>query len=640
MQFGHEGGRRGILAAVTAIALACGGLGVAAPASALLRTTLVVGGLDDPVLVASPPADARLFIVERPGRIRILQGGVLLTTPFLDLVGQVGTVQEQGMLGLAFPANFATTRLFYVYYTNLAGQGVIARFRVPSGTPNQADPASEDPVLVVPDDAPNHNGGTIAFGPADGLLYFSPGDGGGGGDPFERSQDPQSLLGKLLRIDVSGGIGSGYTIPASNPFAGTADPLDVVRDEIWAFGLRNPFRFSFDAMTGDLWIGDVGQAQREEIDFEPAGSPGGRNYGWDVFEGSLPNATDPAPGLSAEAPVHTPPIHEYTHAEGCSVTGGVVSRGPVAEMHGHYFFGDWCSGTIWTRNPSSGAVVARTDVGPISQVVAFAEGADGSLYAVSLLGRVYRIEGGDPNDADGDTLPNETDPCTVLSGVQPPASPPSQRANAALLRFSNLHTGPGDDRISLRGSFNPAGGTFDPATRGVHLLLEDAGGTLVELDVPGGLRGSPGLCGPRDGWRVSTTSGRPSWSYANASGALPGSGCAPGSARGLGMLSVRTRVVRSIPSYAFSVSISKATLPRVPAFPVSLLRLDLAMARRDDAASGVVSAEAQTGRCTESLFFGNPVPTASVPRSQGGPVPYCKRSPSTGPIRSITCDGP
>jgi glucose/arabinose dehydrogenase len=279
--------------------LAAGLVGLPARA-ALLAEALVASGLDTPMFALAPWGDPRLFILERPGRILILKDGSVRAAPFLDIATSVGTSGEGGLLGLAFPPDFAASGAFYVYYTDTAGDSVISRFFVSGADPDVADPA-ETVILTVGQPYSNHNGGTIAFG-GDGFLYFSPGDGGSGNDPGERAQDPTSLLGKMLRIDVGLPLapgstpvpGTGYGIPVDNPWAAAGDG---VRDEIWAFGLRNPYRFSFDRNTGDLWIADVGQDAIEEIDFEPRDDPGGRNWGWDVMEADQCNVNDPAPAL-------------------------------------------------------------------------------------------------------------------------------------------------------------------------------------------------------------------------------------------------------------------------------------------------------------------------------------------------------
>ncbi len=373
----------------------------------------VATGLDRPVFAISPDGDERLFIVERPGRVLVLVDGAVLPVPFLDISGQVGLGGEGGLLGLAFAPDFATSGLFYVYYTDTSGDSVVSRFAV-GADPDVADP-TEDVILVVDQPFGNHNGGTIAFG-ADGFLYFSPGDGGSSNDPGNRSQDPQTLLGKMLRLDVGlppapGSIVRGaYAIPADNPFVGAADPGDAVLDEIWSFGLRNAYRFSFDRLTGDLWIADVGQGAREEVNFEQAGLPGGRNYGWDVMEGTLCNLNDPTPPPAPGCfdPRLTLPIYQYSHNAGnCSITGGFVYRGrKVLGLRGHYVFGDFCSGRIWSLDLSSGGLTDRTAAlapaaGSGFDLVGFGQDGRGELYVVLLSGSVYRIGRPPPECSDG-----------------------------------------------------------------------------------------------------------------------------------------------------------------------------------------------------------------------------------------------
>jgi glucose/arabinose dehydrogenase len=276
---------------------------------------------------------------------------------------------------------------------------VIARYAV-SANPDVADAGSGETLLSVAQPGTDHYGGTIAFSPLDGYLYFALGDGGTGPyDPLENAQDPQELLGKMLRLDVSGGTGTSYTIPSDNPFVG--DP--GVLDEIWAFGLRNPFRFSFDRLNGELWIGDVGQEAKEEIDREAAGD-GGRNYGWDVMEGTLCNPFDPWPPPPAcNAPALTLPFHEYDHTSDpfCSgnAIGGYVYRGLLGPaFYGLYFFGDFCTSQIWTLDPATVGVVERTaDLSPatgggtIDQIVGFGEDGSGELYVVDYDGEIFRI---------------------------------------------------------------------------------------------------------------------------------------------------------------------------------------------------------------------------------------------------------
>jgi glucose/arabinose dehydrogenase len=299
---------------------------------------------------------------------------------------------------MAFAPDYAATGQFYVYYINLAGDSVLSRFLRSTGNPNVAG-TTERIVLTVdqPAGRTNHKGGTIAFSPLDGMLYWALGDGGGSNDPDNLAQNPGTLLGKMLRIDVSGGPTSTYTIPPDNPFVGP----DGVLDEIWALGFRNPFRWSFDRELGDLWIGDVGQGTREEVDFEPAGDPGGRNYGWKIHEGSVCHL--PQPGMPCEDPsnpdAYTFPIYEYaTHSGGtCAITGGVVHRGSIGFLRGAYLFSDACSNRIWSLGGQAIGLQDLTTVftprvGSLSQVVAFGEDGFGETYIVSLgSGQVFRM---------------------------------------------------------------------------------------------------------------------------------------------------------------------------------------------------------------------------------------------------------
>jgi glucose/arabinose dehydrogenase len=299
--------------------------------------TPVASGLKQPVDIQNAgDGSGRLFIVERGGHIRILQNGLLLPTPFLDIQDRVNiSGVEQGLLGLVFHPDYASNGEFFVNYIDLNGDTVIARFHVSAGDPNQADPGSEVDLLHVNQPDANHNGGGLAFGP-DGYLYIGLGDGGFEGDPQRTGQNLQTLLGKMLRIDVN--QGDQYTIPSDNPFAsGGGLP------EIWASGLRNPWRFSFDHLTGNLYIADVGQDAWEEVDFIPVGLPGGLNFGWSYYEGMHPYNDQPPANIT-----FTWPVAEYSHAQDCAVTGGSVYRGTAyPEWQGVYFYGDYCSGTVW-----------------------------------------------------------------------------------------------------------------------------------------------------------------------------------------------------------------------------------------------------------------------------------------------------
>ncbi len=356
----------------------------------------VAGGLASPVYVTSEPGDAsRLYVLEQnSGRIRLIDNGVLQATPFLDIGSIIASGGERGLLCMAFHPDYASNGYFYVYYTNTSGNSALARYSV-SGNPDLADAGSALIMKTVSQDFSNHNGGTLAFGP-DGMLYWSLGDGGSGGDPNNRAQDPQSLLGKMLRLDVDA---SAPYIPGDNPFVGDGSTLN----EIWALGLRNPWRFSFDWLTGDMYIGDVGQNAREELNFEPAFSGGGYNWGWRCYEGN--NTYN----LSGCGPIgnYEFPFLDYATGVGgtCTVVGGYVYRGcDIPGLSGTYFYADYCAG--WIRSlrydPGTGTVSDQLDrtseLGFSGNPVSFGQDADGELYIVSITGSVYKIV---PDDCGG-----------------------------------------------------------------------------------------------------------------------------------------------------------------------------------------------------------------------------------------------
>ncbi len=324
----------------------------------------------------------RLFIVQQSGRVLIHDGQTLLNTPFLDISSRVRCCGESGLLGLAFHPDYARNGRFYVDYTDRGGTTVVSEFRV-SNNANSADAGSEVELLRIGQPFSNHNGGHIAFGP-DGYLYIATGDGGSRADPRNNGQSLDTLLGKLLRIDVD--RDSPFAVPGDNPFVGTAG-----EDEIWAYGLRNPWRFSFDRRTGDLYIGDVGQNEIEEINFQRASSSGGENYGWRIMEGA--QCFNPATNCNRAG--LTLPILQYSHADGCSVTGGFRYRGPERDtLPRFYLFGDFCSGTIWGGRPDSvgnwrSTVLDRTNL----RISSFGEDQAGHVYVIDYSGSVYRMRG-------------------------------------------------------------------------------------------------------------------------------------------------------------------------------------------------------------------------------------------------------
>ena len=354
-----------------------------------LAVVPIVDGLDSPVDLATRPGDpATLFVVEQGGRIRAIRDGALLERPVLDIAGMVTAGGEQGLLGLAFHPDPSDARLF-VYYTATDESQVLASYAMTGGDGPQADPASGRVLLEMADPFGNHNGGSLAFGP-DGYLYIGTGDGGGGGDPLDSGRHLDTLLAKVLRIDVDGGTDTvAYGIPPDNPFVGRAD----ARPEIWHTGLRNPWRMRFDRASGDLWIGDVGQNAWEEIDRAPAGV-GGLDFGWDLMEGShcFREAGD-----DCATPDLTLPVAEYGHDAGCSVTGGIVYRGAAApDLVGWYLFSDYCAGTIWAVDADAADPTARQEPIVVAEtggsISAIGEDAAGELFVTDLGGTVLAIE--------------------------------------------------------------------------------------------------------------------------------------------------------------------------------------------------------------------------------------------------------
>ncbi len=392
-----EGRGRRVAAAAAGLLLAVTlGAGLA-PASSRAAITLglvsVKTGFTQPVALANAgDGTGRLFVVEQGGRIRIItKAGSLLSTPFLDIHARVSCCGERGLLGLAFHPSYRTNGRFYVYYTDRGGSLVIAEYRRSSAAANRASATERRLLRIAHPDQANHNGGQLAFGP-DGYLYIGTGDGGGSGDPYENGQKRTTLLGKILRIapNVAGSTPA-YRIPSTNPWAKST----TIRREIWAYGLRNPWRFSFDRLTGSLWIADVGQDRYEEVDraLRSAGGGRGANYGWDVMEGRA--CFEPAAGCSTTGKMM--PLAVYGHgANGCSVTGGYVYRGSLyPAMRGWYFFGDYCSGRIWRVDAGGAARQTPSLVRDTSlSISAFGEDEVGELYVADYAGgAVYRVSG-------------------------------------------------------------------------------------------------------------------------------------------------------------------------------------------------------------------------------------------------------
>ncbi len=340
----------------------------------------VANNLSRPLFLTHSPDDTgRLFIVEQGGTIRILQEGRLLAEPFLDVTNLVSCCGERGLLGLAFHPSFRQNQLFFINYTNRQGSTVIARYRANG---SRADVASAQILLTIEQPYANHNGGMIAFGP-DNMLYIGMGDGGAGGDPINAGQRLDTLLGKILRIDVNRNEGNrAYAIPGDNPV------LAGRRNEIWSYGWRNPWRFSFDRQTGDMWIADVGQNAVEEVHFQPASSKGGENYGWRIMEGD--RCFNPPQNCNRQGLVM--PVLTYTHDQGRSITGGYRYRGSaMPAFRGTYFYADYVSGRIWAATPQGDRWQSREVLQTNLNISSFGEDAAGELYVIDHRGTVYRM---------------------------------------------------------------------------------------------------------------------------------------------------------------------------------------------------------------------------------------------------------
>jgi glucose/arabinose dehydrogenase len=426
-----------------------------------LATDLVTSDLVRPLgVVSADDGTGRLFIVQQDGEIRIWNGVSLEATPFLDLSGEVICCNERGLLGLAFHPDYASNGELFVDYTRDEGgqlQSVVARYTVSMGDPDVADAGSEEILLVFDQPNDNHNGGSLAFGP-DGYLYIAAGDGGGSGDPNESGQNLSTVLGKILRIDVDGTPGPGldYAIPASNPFVGVAG----AREEIWAYGLRNPFRVSFDRETGDFWIADVGQTMWEEVDLQPAASTGGQNYGWDCREGAhIYTGPDNDGNAGCSGLPFVDPILEYAHSDAgggfrCSITGGFRYRGAEERLRGVYLYGDFCSGEIFGTVPRcDGAWESRVLLDTGFRITTFGEDASGEIYVTdrenttSATSEVYKLR-----LANGSGGPDLAPTTTTLDFGTVEVGDTVERA----FSLTNANAGPGAAAVTASTLSDPA----------------------------------------------------------------------------------------------------------------------------------------------------------------------------------------
>jgi glucose/arabinose dehydrogenase len=477
---------KNVTLAITLIALAC--MAFVSPPSSEAAVEELISGLNQPVRLVAPAGDTRLFVVQRNGLIRIFDQQGIEQGTFLDISNQTNVFSERGLLGLAFAPDYAQTGRFYINFTDLQGDTRIARFTVSEGDPDLADPGSQEIILTVDQPANNHNGGHIDFGP-DHMLYIGLGDGGGTGDPQNRAQNDQELLGKMLRLDVN--VPAGYAVPGDNPFVDLPP-----RDEIWAKGLRNPWCFSFDSATGDLYIADVGQGFEEEIDVQPASSVGGENYGWRLMEGTLCYI----PSFDCNDGSLTLPVHTYTHGgdpSRCSISGGYVYRGAaLPSLSGQYFFADYCSNQIWSLTWSAagglGAVVDRTaDMTPTGgyiSVASFGQDGLGELYVLDLDGgRIYRIV------SDTSDVPEIPDQPFLAQNIPNPFNPETEIAFAVksagsrvsllvfdaaghLVRTLMDGTLPAGDHLAVWNGTNNAGARVES---GVYLYRLDVNGAAV-----------------------------------------------------------------------------------------------------------------------------------------------------------------
>ncbi len=370
----------GLLASLLAASCAAAGTGERPVEQSGVTLVAVVSGLQAPLYLTAPSGDGRLFVVEQPGRIRVIRDGRLLPRPFLDITAKVSYGGERGLLGLAFHPGYAQNGWFYVDYTDRNGDTRVERYTA-APSADTADPASAHQVLFVAQPYANHNGGDVVFGP-DGMLYVGMGDGGSGGDPHGNGQSLGTLLGKLLRLDVD--HGDPYAVPPDNPFVGRAG----ARGEIWAYGLRNPWRYAFDPAEGLLYIADVGQDRWEEVDVAPARSAG-LNYGWNRMEGTHCFGAQPCDRRGL-----TIPVVEYGHADGCAIVGGFVYRGrAVSALEGRYLYSDYCGGWLRSFRWAGGAATEPRSwrIPSPGEVLSFGQDAAGEVYLLAGSGTVYRL---------------------------------------------------------------------------------------------------------------------------------------------------------------------------------------------------------------------------------------------------------
>ena len=437
-----------------------------------IRLTQVASGVQSPTDIQNAgDGSGRLFFVQQNGVIRVFRNGQMLAQPFLDIRGKTRAEGERGLLGLAFPPGFAQSQRFYVNYTDLSGDTIVAQYRVTSN-PDIADGSSEVVLFNIDQPFSNHNGGQLRFGP-DGYLYIGMGDGGSGGDPLGHGQNRATLLGKMLRVDVESQPGT-VRIPPDNPFAGQGS----VRPEIWAIGLRNPWRYSFDRATGDLWIADVGQDNWEEVSFQPASSRGGENYGWNRMEGAhcYRAASCNMSGLVL-------PVAEYSHADGCSITGGSVYRGRMSPgLRGTYIYGDLCTGRIWGVTRQGSTFANRLLIRAALAITTFGEDEAGEVYVADAgAGRILRIEG---SAAPSFTAANVVNAASFAPGLSP--------GSLATVFASGVKDEPGvvsasalPLSVALGGVAVTVGGIAAP----VLAVANQGGQEQVNFQVPAALRG-------------------------------------------------------------------------------------------------------------------------------------------------------